>query len=70
MIVYIADVIEPGRDFPGVDELRALPEKEPLEELFIDVAAHVFANLIDRRRFIHPKSLEDWNRCIARRADR
>lgn len=70
MIVYIADVIEPGRDFPGVDELRALPEKESLEELFIDVAAHVFANLIDRRRFIHPKSLEVWNHCIARRAER
>lgn len=67
MIVYIADVIEPNRDFPGVDDLRALPEKESLDDLFIDVSAHVLVNLVDRRRFVHPNTLEVWNHCIARK---
>ena len=67
MIVYIADVIEPNRDFPGVDELRALPERESLEDLFIDVSAHVLVNLVDRRRFVHPNTLEVWNHYIARK---
>lgn len=70
MIVYIADVIEPHRDFPGVDDLRALPGAESLEDLFVDVAAHVFGNLIERRRFIHPQTLEVWNHCIARKKGR
>lgn len=67
MIVYIADVIEPNRDFPGVDELRALPQRESLDDLFIDVSAHVLVNLVDRRRFVHPNTLEVWNHCIARK---
>ena len=67
MIVYVADVIEPNRDFPGVDELRALPEKEGLEDLFIDVSAHVLMNLVERRRFVHPHTLEVWNHYIARK---
>lgn len=70
MIVYIADVIEPGRDFPGVDELRRLPGTEPLEDLFVDVCAHVFGNLVERRRFIHPQTLEVWNHYIARKKSR
>lgn len=69
MIVYIADVIEPHRDFPGVDDLRALPGTESLEELFVDVFAHVFGNLIERRRFIHPQTLEVWNHYIARKKE-
>lgn len=67
MIIYIADVIEPHRDFPGVDDLRALPGTEPLEDLFVDVSAHVFGNLIERRRFVHPQTLEVWNHYIARK---
>ena len=67
MIVYVADVIEPNRDFPGVDDLRALPEKESLEDLFIDVSAHVLMNLVERRRFVHPHTLEVWNHYIARK---
>lgn len=70
MVVYVADVIEPGRDFPGVDELRALPATESLEDLFVDVSAHVFANLIERHRFVHPQTLEVWNYYIARQQSR
>ena len=70
MIVYIADVIEPHRDFPGVDDLRALPGTETLEDLFVDVSAHVFGNLIERRRFVHPQTLEVWNHYIARKKSR
>lgn len=67
MIVYIADVIEPNRDFPGVDRLRAKVGEESLEELFVDVSGNVLGNLIERRRFVHPGTLKVWNHYIARR---
>lgn len=67
MVVYIADVIEPGRDFPGVAALRKLVGKGTLEELFVEVSGHVLANLVERRRFVHPGTLEVWNYYIARR---
>ena len=66
MIVYIADVIEPHRDFDGVDKLRELVGAKPLEELFIDVSAHVLGNLVDRHRFIHPETLKVWNYYLMR----
>ena len=66
MIVYVADVIEPHRDFPGVDDLRALVGTESLEDLFIDVSAHVLGNLVERRRFIHPETLKVWNHYLMR----
>lgn len=67
MVVYVADVIEPTRDFPGVDRLRSLAETETLEELFVDVMGHVFANLVERRRLVHPKTVEVWNHYVAHR---
>lgn len=60
MIVYTADLIEPGRRYPGVDALRELAGK--------DLAAACRAGLeqtlrycLDRGWVIHPRSLEARN---------
>lgn len=70
LIVYVADVIEPGRDCPGVEQLRDLVGKVELEELFMATLAYVVGNLIERRRLIHPDTVTVWNHYVARAQER
>ena len=62
-IVYIADAIEDGRDYPGVDEIRNLAktslEKAILLELDIKIK-----HLIDKESLIHPNTIELRNSLI------
>lgn len=60
-IVYIADTIEPGRDFLGVEELRAMAHGCDLWELFVATYARSISGLIQRRRPIHPATASVWN---------
>ena len=66
MVVYVADALEPGRDYAGLDEIRALVGKVPLEELYLATFRQVFMNLVERRKRIHPQSIEIWNHSLAR----
>lgn len=59
-IIYMADYIEAGRDFPGVEEVRALA--------FDDLAAsvgwqtgHTLAYLIEKRVPVYPGTLLTYN---------
>ena len=69
MVVYVADALEPGRDYAGLDEIRALAGRVPLEELYLATFRHVFLNLVERRKRIHPQSIEIWNYYLARSHD-
>lgn len=69
MIVYIADAIEPGRDFDGLAELRAAIGTVPLEELFVMTFNHILLTLVERRRRLHPATVEVWNHYVARSRD-
>ena len=61
MVVYVADAIEPNRDYPGVKELREAVGAVPLRELFIRTFAHTLENLLDRRCAVHPQTIGIWN---------
>ena len=65
MVVYVADVIEPGRHYHGVDRLRDDVGEATLSELFGDAYAASLEHIIKRRRPIHPTTLEVWNRVVA-----
>ena len=69
MVGYVADAPEPGRDYAGLDEIRALAGQVPLEELYLATFRHVFLNLVERRKRIHPQSIEIWNYYLARSHD-
>jgi predicted HD superfamily hydrolase involved in NAD metabolism len=60
-VVYVADTIEPKRDFPGVEDLRAMAHGCTLDELFVATYARSIAGVIERRRPIHPGTAEVWN---------
>lgn len=59
-IVFVADYIEPNRDFPGVEEAR----KVTFANLDAGVGyelAHTLSFLSENRQIIYPKTLEAYN---------
>jgi len=65
MVVYLADMIEPARDYPGVDELRDAVGTMSLHELFALGYQHSVAYLVATRRRIHPDTVAVWNALVA-----
>ena len=63
MIVYVADLIEPTRDFPGVEELRA-EAKVSLEGVTLMATDFTLRYLIDRKKYIDPRPVYLHNRLI------
>ena len=62
-VVFIADVIEPGRDFPGVDALREAARRD-LDGAFLLALAMPMAYELERRHVVHPNSLTLYNRLL------
>jgi len=63
--VYVADMIEPNRTFPGVQELRKAVGTCSLDELFRRAYTYSLLHLIERRRHIHPDTVSAWNSHVA-----
>jgi len=55
-IIFIADVIEPNRDFPGVDLIREKIELN-IDKAVILACDFTIKYNIERRRIIHPNTL-------------
>lgn len=68
-IVYIADYIEPSRDFPGVDALRKIAHKD-LNLGMLAGLDHTINFLLQQGGFIHPWSVAVRNQLIEERASR
>ncbi|MGX9135346.1 bis(5'-nucleosyl)-tetraphosphatase (symmetrical) YqeK [Rummeliibacillus sp. JY-2-4R] len=60
-IVYIADMIEPNRKFPGVDELRDAAKNLELHDLMIKCIGHSISFLISKHQPVFPDSFECYN---------
>lgn len=69
MIVFIADCLEPGRQFGRCDELRALIGTVSLEELFFQVQGYWITLIIGRGRTMHPNTVDTWNYYALRHAE-
>ncbi len=55
-VVFIADMVEPNRVFPGVDAIREAAERDPLGEAFREGYANSVANVLEKGRVLHPTS--------------
>lgn len=62
-ILYIADYIEPNRDFPGVDKMRTMTYQN-LDYGMLGGLDHTIMYLMQSAAFIHPLSIEARNRLI------
>jgi len=59
-IVYAADIIEPSRDFPGVEELRR-QVREDFRQGLIRVVESTMNYVLRQRYLLHPDTLLFWN---------
>ena len=67
-MVYIADYIEPNRDFPGVDALRQITYRD----LNLGVLAgldHTIMFQLQKGGYLHPWSIAARNRLIEEHSD-
>ncbi len=64
-VVYVADMIEPGRAYPGVESLRELVATATLAELFAASYQRSILHLINSRKRIHPDTVAVWNELVA-----
>ncbi|MBQ9021136.1 MAG: bis(5'-nucleosyl)-tetraphosphatase (symmetrical) YqeK [Eggerthellaceae bacterium] len=63
-IIYIADIIEPGRSFgnmEGIERLRGLVGELPLDELYFQAFKYTLEFLISTDRVLYPATIETWN---------
>ncbi len=69
-IIYLADYIEPGRDFPGVDELRELAGQD-LDMAVLRAMDLTLIHVIQRGLLIHPRTVaaRNWLMLIRNRRD-
>jgi len=60
VIIYLADLIEPGRSFKGVEDLRAVCGRDIYAGLLL-AFDRTLRYVIDRRMLIHPHTVEARN---------
>jgi predicted HD superfamily hydrolase involved in NAD metabolism len=59
-IIFLADYIEPGRDFPGVDKLRSVAELD-LDRAVIAAYDQTIRYLVSQQGLMHPATIEGRN---------
>lgn len=66
MIVYVADMIEPGRRCQRAQRLRESVGRGTLFELYSSAYAATFFELIERKQHLHPVTVDSWNSIVDR----
>ncbi|WP_026693928.1 bis(5'-nucleosyl)-tetraphosphatase (symmetrical) YqeK [Peribacillus kribbensis] len=64
-IIYLADYIEPGRNFPGVDEVRELAEKD-LDAALLKAMKNTISFLLSKSSAVYPETFFAYNDMISR----
>lgn len=62
-VIYLADYIEPGRHFPGVDEVRELA-KESLDKALIKSVQNTILFLLKKNQMVYPETFHTYNDLI------
>jgi len=60
LIVYVADYIEPGRQFPGVDTVRNIAQND-LYEAAWTVARNTIQFLLKKNALVYPDTIDIYN---------
>ena len=56
-IIYFADMIEPNRNYPGVDKLRQLAETASLDEMILEGLSESILFIVQKNSLIHPNTV-------------
>lgn len=66
IVVYVADMTEPARSFPGVEDLRDSIGELSLDELFARAYETSLHHLLEKRRRLAPGTVAVWNGIVDR----
>ncbi len=55
-IIFVADMVEPGRQFPGVERLRQLVRQD-LDLALLDCFDTTIRYVLEKQQYIHPRSI-------------
>ncbi|WP_040980277.1 bis(5'-nucleosyl)-tetraphosphatase (symmetrical) YqeK [Oceanobacillus jeddahense] len=59
-IIFLADYIEPGRDFPGLDEVRDVAKIDLTKACYL-AARNTVCYLMEKNRTVYPDSFHAYN---------
>lgn len=62
-IIYLADYIEPGRHFPGVEEVREMAKKN-LDKALIQSVKNTILFLMKKNQTVYPETFHTYNDLI------
>ncbi|HZG71774.1 MAG TPA: bis(5'-nucleosyl)-tetraphosphatase (symmetrical) YqeK, partial [Chondromyces sp.] len=65
-IVYLADYIEPGRHFPGVEEVREMAKKD-LDTALIQAVKNTIQFLMKKNQPIFPDTFDTYNDLVSKK---
>lgn len=60
-LVFVADMVEDGRTYEGVENLRNLYVNADFETCFIECLKEEFLHLINKKQYIYAKTIEAFN---------
>ena len=61
IIIWFADMIEPHRNYPGVDELRRLAKEASLEKMFLEGLNQTITFVVSKGSPLHPNTVAARN---------
>jgi len=62
-VIFLADYIEPGRSFPGVELVRELALSD-IDKAVVQALGNTVNHLIENRRKVHPDTIAAYNSLI------
>lgn len=60
-LIFVADMVEEGRSYEGVEYLRTLYEKDDFETCFRECLKEEMVHLINKKQYIYNKTLEAYD---------
>lgn len=67
-VIYLADYIEPGRHFPGVEEVRELAKRN-LDKALIKAIQNTILFLLKKDQSIYPDTFHTYNDLVMNKED-
>ncbi len=57
-LIFVADMVEEGRNYEGVERLRELYEKDDFEKCFVECLKEEFIHLLNKKQYIYELTLD------------
>ena len=56
-LIFVADMVEEGRSYDGVDKLRELFYKGDFERCFVECLKEEFVHLLNKKQYIYEETV-------------